>query len=165
MNSISRRIGAGVAGLAGVAAVAVLAAPQASATVDSVAVSGSAPYTINTGYTLTANLSGAGIGLLVYWSDNGTSLTPAGKVPWPIGYSSIDWKPTTAGQHVLTASQGGNTKTIIVTVSDPSQPGGGGGTTPGGGGGTTPGGGTGGTGSASSALGGLLGGLSGSAGS
>ncbi|MEU6585197.1 hypothetical protein [Nocardia sp. NPDC046763] len=153
-----RRIGAGVAGLATTAAVAVLAAPQAAATVDSVAISGSAPYTINTGYTLTANLSGAGIGLLVYWSDNGTSLTPAGKVPWPIGYSSIDWKPTTAGQHMITASQGGNTKTIIVNVTDPSQPGGGGGT-----GGSTGGGG--GTGSAGSALGGLLGGLTGSAGS
>ncbi|PSK27669.1 hypothetical protein C6575_30730, partial [Nocardia seriolae] len=99
---------------------------------------------------------GAGIGLLVYWSDNGKSLTPAGKVPWPVGYSSIDWTPTTAGQHLLTASQGGNTKTIAVTVSDPSQPGGG-----------TGAGGTGGgnTGSAGSALGGLLGGLTGSAGS
>ncbi|MFJ9369075.1 hypothetical protein ACIRRA_32270 [Nocardia sp. NPDC101769] len=152
----ARRIGAGVAGLATTAAVAVLAAPQAAATVDSVAISGSAPYTINTGYTLTANLSGAGIGLLVYWSDNGTSLTPAGKVPWPIGYSSIDWKPTTAGQHMITASQGGNTKTIIVNVTDPSQPGGGTGGGTGGGGGT---------GSAGSALGGLLGGLTGSAGS
>ncbi|MFE3228364.1 hypothetical protein [Nocardia sp. NPDC059228] len=150
----ARRIGAGVAGLVTTAAVAVLAAPQAAATVDSVAISGSAPYTINTGYTLTANLSGAGIGLLVYWSDNGASLTPAGKVPWPIGYSSIDWKPTTAGQHMITASQGGNTKTIIVNVTDPSQPGGGGGTGAGGG-----------TGSAGSALGGLLGGLTGSAGS
>lgn len=77
MSSISRRIGVGVAGLAATAAVAVLAAPQAAATVDSVSISGSAPYTINTGYTLTANLSGAGIGLLVYWSDNGKSLTPA----------------------------------------------------------------------------------------
>ncbi|MTE16562.1 hypothetical protein [Nocardia aurantiaca] len=160
MSMMSYRIGAGVAGLATAAAVAVFAAPGANATVDSVSISGTAPYTINTSYTLTANLSGASIGLLVYWSDNGTNLTPAGKVPWPIGYSSIDWKPTTAGQHLLTASQGGNTKTIIVNVTDPSQPGGGTGGS-GGGGGT----GGGGTGSAGSALGGLLGGLTGSAGS
>ncbi|MFE2995906.1 hypothetical protein ACFXG4_12935 [Nocardia sp. NPDC059246] len=152
----ARRIAAGVAGLATTAAVAVLAAPQAAATVDSVAISGTAPYTINTSYTLTANLSGAGIGLLVYWSDNGASLTNGvGIVPWPVGYSHVDWKPTTAGQHMITASQGGNTKTVIVNVTDPSQPGGGGGGAGGGGG----------TGSAGSALGGLLGGLTGSAGS
>ncbi|MEV6100547.1 hypothetical protein [Nocardia sp. NPDC051981] len=155
----ARRIGASVAGLATAAAVAVLAAPQAAATVDSVAISGSAPYTINTSYTLTANLSGVGVGLLVYWSDNGANITNGlGVVPSPVGYSHVDWKPTTAGQHMITASQGGNTKTIIVNVTDPSQPGGGGGT----GGGT---GGSGGTGSAGSALGGLLGGLTGSAGS
>ncbi|MET9491751.1 hypothetical protein [Nocardia sp. NPDC006630] len=159
MNSLSRRIGAGVAGGAIAAAVAVFAAPQAGATVDSVTVSGSDPYTINTQYTLTAALSGAGIGLLVYWTDNGNTLTPAGKVPWPVGSSTLNWTPTTAGQHLITASQGGNVKTIVVNVVDPAHPGGG--TTP-------PTGGTGGsagTGSASGLLGGLLGGLTGSAGS
>ncbi|WP_067568663.1 hypothetical protein [Nocardia acidivorans] len=162
MSSISRRLGAGVAGIATAAAVVVLAAPQASATVDSITITGGDPHTINTEYTLTANLSGAGIGLLVYWTDNGNDLSGP-KVPWPVGYSSITWKPTTAGRHLLTCSQGGSTKTIAITVVDPAIPG-----TPGGGTPGTPGGGSGGSGSSGSAgkaLGGLLGGLSGSAGS
>ncbi|WP_157534993.1 hypothetical protein [Nocardia inohanensis] len=154
MSTFSHRMGTAVAGVATAAAVAVIAAPQAQATVDAVAISGSAPYRIDTEYTLTANLSGAGIGLLVYWSDNGEKLTPAGKVPWPVGESSISWKPATAGQHLLTAAQGGSTKTITINVVDPSSPG-----NPG-----TPGGDSG-TGSASKGLGSILGTLTGSAGS
>ncbi|MFF2557818.1 hypothetical protein ACFVUS_42965 [Nocardia sp. NPDC058058] len=153
---MSRRLGSSVAGIATAAAIVVLAAPQASATVDAITVSGSDPHTINTEYTLTANLSGAGIGLLVYWTDNGNDLSGP-KVPWPVGFSSITWKPTTPGQHLLTASQGGSTKTIAVNVTDPANPG-----TPGGGNPSTPGGSS---GSASKGLGGLLGGLTGSAGS
>ncbi|MFC9998452.1 hypothetical protein [Nocardia sp. NPDC127526] len=150
MSTTISRIGGGIAGLATAAAVAVFAAPQAHATVDAVSVSGSAPYKINTEYTLTADLSGAGIGLLVYWSDNGENLTPAGKVPWPVGKSSITWKPSTEGQHLITASQGGSTKTIAITVVDPSKP-------------TEPGNPGGGGGSVDKMLGGLLGSRTGSA--
>ncbi|NNH74728.1 hypothetical protein HLB23_33595 [Nocardia uniformis] len=120
MNTFSRRIGTGVAGFATVAAVAVFAAPNASATVDSITVSGS-NHVINTEYALTAKLSGAGIGLLVYWSDNGKDISGP-KVPWPVGEAHLDWTPTTAGRHLITASQGGSTKTIEVMVKDPSNP-------------------------------------------
>ncbi|WP_067700861.1 hypothetical protein [Nocardia jejuensis] len=155
MSSISRRFGAGVAGLAAAASIAVLAAPQASATVDSVSIS-STTVLIGQEYTLTAKLSGAGIGLLVYWTDNDQRLTDVGKVPMPIGESTLKWTPSTAGQHIIVASQGGNTKSLIVKVVDPANPG-----TPDPG---TPGDG-GGTGSAGKALGSLLGGSTGSAGS
>ncbi|MEV6767830.1 hypothetical protein AB0N05_04280 [Nocardia sp. NPDC051030] len=151
MSSMSRRFGAGVAGVAAAATVAVFAAPNANATVDSITVS-SATVQINKEYTLSADLSGAGIGLLVYWTDNDERLTPAGKVPWPIGKSNLSWTPKTAGQHIIVASQGGSTKSLVLTVTDPANPG-----TPG-----TPGGGD--TGSAGKGLGGLLGSLTGSAG-
>ncbi|MEV0033144.1 hypothetical protein [Nocardia sp. NPDC050793] len=147
---VGRRIGTGLAGFAAAAAVAVFAAPQAHATVDSITVSG-ADHTIDTTYTLRAKLSGAGIGLLVYWSDNGDQITGP-KVPWPVGESSVSWTPKTPGQHLITASQGGSTKTIVVQVTDPSDPG-----DPGDPG--NPGGGTGsaGTGSAGKLLGSLFG--------
>ncbi|MEU0544075.1 hypothetical protein ABZ319_29830 [Nocardia sp. NPDC005978] len=156
MSILSRRLGAGVASLAAAASIAVFAAPNAAATVDSITVSGS-NHEINKEYTLSAKLSGAGIGLLVYWSVDGEDLSGP-KVPMPIGQSSYPWKPTKAGKHLITCSQGGSTKTIEVTVVDPSNPGP---VDPGNPG--TPGGENGGTGSAGG-LGGLLGGLTGSAG-
>ncbi|MEV6767827.1 hypothetical protein AB0N05_04265 [Nocardia sp. NPDC051030] len=117
-----RHLGLGIAGLAAATGVvAVLAAPSAQATVDQIAVSGS-DYKVGSTYTLSADLSGASIGLLVYWNDNGTSLSPAGKVPWPPGHASLDWTPKTAGQHVLTASQGSSTKSVVVNVSDGTTP-------------------------------------------
>ncbi|MGN2635658.1 hypothetical protein ACTD5D_05570 [Nocardia takedensis] len=109
-----RRVAVGLAGLTTAAAVAVLAGP-AHATVESVTVSG-ADHKINQTYTLRAEVGGASFGLLVYWSDNGEAIAPP-KVPWPVGESSIDWTPKTAGQHVLTASQGGSTKSVVVTVT------------------------------------------------
>ncbi|WP_196054819.1 hypothetical protein [Nocardia aurantiaca] len=116
-----RHLGIGLAGLAiATGAVTVLTtheAPAAHAAVDSVSISGS-NWTVGNTYTLSANLSGASIGLLVYWSDNGTSLTPVGKVPWPVGHASLDWTPKTPGQHVITCSQGSTTQTLIVNVSD-----------------------------------------------
>ncbi|MTL10187.1 hypothetical protein GL307_00630 [Nocardia seriolae] len=116
-----RHLGIGLAGLAiatgAVAVVTTHEAPAAHASVDSVTVSGS-NWTVGNTYTLHASLSGASFGLLVYWSDNGNSLTPAGKVPWPPYNASLDWKPTTAGQHIITASQGSSTNTLIVNVAD-----------------------------------------------
>ncbi|WP_054815946.1 hypothetical protein [Nocardia arizonensis] len=147
MSTIIRRLEAGLTGVAAMAAATVLLAPSAHATVDSVTVSGTT-HLINTEYTLTAQLSGASIGLLVYWSDNGENITGP-KVPWPVGVSTINWTPTTKGQHIITAAQGGSTKTVIVNVVDPSEP-------------TDPGGGTdpgtpGGTGSAGKLPSGLFG--------
>ncbi|WP_196054820.1 hypothetical protein [Nocardia aurantiaca] len=121
ITPIGRGLGAGLAGLAIAAgAITVLTtheAPAAHAAVDSVSISGS-NWTVGNTYTLSANLSGASIGLLVYWSDNGDSLTPVGKVPWPVGHASLDWTPKTPGQHIITCSQGSTTQTLIVNVGD-----------------------------------------------
>ncbi|MFE3053811.1 hypothetical protein [Nocardia sp. NPDC059239] len=121
ITPMGRSLGAGLAGLAiATGAVTVLTtheAPAAHASVDSVSISGS-NWTVGTSYTLSANLSGASIGLLVYWSDNGSSLTPVGKVPWPPGHASLDWTPSTPGQHIITCSQGSTTQTLIVNVGD-----------------------------------------------
>lgn len=151
MSILSRRLGAGVAGFAAAASIAVFAAPNAGAAVETLTVSGT-NHEINKEYTLSATVGGAGIGLLVYWSDNGKDISGA-KVPMPVGHASFPWTPTTAGKHLLTCSQGGSTKTIEVNVIDPANPGPG---TPGNGGST---------GSADKLLGGLLGSMSGSAGS
>ncbi|MFD7848201.1 hypothetical protein ACFV4K_35445 [Nocardia sp. NPDC059764] len=118
-KSSGRSITAGMAGLtvASAAAVAVALAPGANATVDVITVSDSAP-TVGGTYTLSADLSGASIGLLVNWNDNGASLTDGvGIIPWPVGHSSVTWKPTTPGQHIITASQGSSTQTLIVNVA------------------------------------------------
>ncbi|WP_198347833.1 hypothetical protein [Nocardia terrae] len=116
-----RHIGVGLAGLAiATGAIGVLTtheAPAAHANVDSVTISGS-NWTVNNTYTLHASLSGASFGLLVYWADNGNSLTPVGKVPWPPYNASLDWTPKTPGQHTLTCTQNGVTQSVTVTVSD-----------------------------------------------
>ncbi|MFD9615320.1 hypothetical protein ACFWWS_38800 [Streptomyces sp. NPDC059083] len=121
ITPMGRGLGAGLAGLAiATGAVTVLTtheAPAAHASVDSVSISGS-NWTVGTSYTLSANLSGASVGLLVYWSDNGSSLSPVGKVPWPPGHASLDWTPSTPGQHIITCSQGSTTQTLIVNVGD-----------------------------------------------
>ncbi|MFE5283447.1 hypothetical protein ACFRAQ_00560 [Nocardia sp. NPDC056611] len=116
-----RRLGAGLAGLAivtgGSLALATHQAPEAHATVDSITISGS-NWTVGQTYTLSADLSGASFGLLVYWEDNGNPITsPASKVPWPPYHSSTDWTPSSAGQHVITLSQGSSTKSLVVNVS------------------------------------------------
>ncbi|GAB4589404.1 hypothetical protein [Nocardia sp. IFM 10818] len=112
----ARRAGVGVTGFAALAAAAVLTAPSAFATVDSVTVDGS-DHRVGTEYTISATLSGAAAGLLVYFSDNGNFIGGA-KVPWPPGHSSIEWTPDTKGQHIITVEQGGYTKSIIVDVKD-----------------------------------------------
>ncbi|MFC9998454.1 hypothetical protein [Nocardia sp. NPDC127526] len=121
ITTSGRRIGAGLAGLtlATATAVVVAVSPTANANVDAITVSSAIPQVGGT-YTLHAALSGASVGLLVYWSDNGESLTPAGKVPWPPGEASLDWTPRTPGRHIITASQGSSTQTLVVTVTDGS---------------------------------------------
>lgn len=127
MSKISlgkRHLGLGIAGLAvatGTVAVLSTTAPDAHAAVDSITISNNSPVVGQT-YTLSADLSGASIGLLVYWTDNGSKLTPVGKVPWPVGHASLDWTPGSVGQHTLSISQGSSTKTLTVNVGDGSTP-------------------------------------------
>ncbi|WP_067815803.1 hypothetical protein [Nocardia inohanensis] len=115
------RIGIGIAGLAVAAGTALVVgnSPEAAATVDTISIS-STELVAGQTYSLHAALSGASVGLLVYWNDNGENLTPAGKVPWPPGEANFDWTPKTTGQHVITASQGGSTKSVVVFVTDGS---------------------------------------------
>ncbi|WP_067716667.1 hypothetical protein [Nocardia yamanashiensis] len=116
------RIGVGIAGLAVAAGAALVVgnSPDAAATVDAISIS-SNDLRVGQTYDLQATLSGASVGLLIYWADNGEALTdPAAQVPMPPGHSSASWTPKTAGQHVITATQGGNTKSLVVTVTDGS---------------------------------------------
>ncbi|MEV6388497.1 hypothetical protein [Nocardia xishanensis] len=149
LSIIRRGAGAGLTALAATA-VTVLAAPSASAAVQSVSVEGS-DHKVGTTYTITAEVGGASGGLLVYFSDNGEFIG-APKVPWPPGSSTIEWKPSTPGQHIITVEQGGSTKSIVVEVSKASS----------GGTGSSGSSSLSGTGSAGKLLGGLLGGLLGS---
>ncbi|AYF73531.1 hypothetical protein D7D52_06285 [Nocardia yunnanensis] len=119
-NPTGRVIGAGLAAatVAGGAAIALAVSPAANATVDTISSSSTTPVVGGT-YTLSADLSGASVGLLVAWADNGANLTdPAQIVPWPAGHTSVTWKPTTAGQHVITLNQGDSTKSLVLTVTD-----------------------------------------------
>lgn len=112
----ARRAGVGITGFAALAAAAVLATPSAIAAVDTVSVDQSS-LVVNKPYTVSATLSGASVGLLVYFSDNGNAIG-APKVPWPPGHASIGWTPNSSGQHTLTVSQGNNSQSIVVTVAD-----------------------------------------------
>ncbi|WP_405134492.1 hypothetical protein [Nocardia sp. NBC_01388] len=112
----TRTAGAGITGFAALAVVAALTAPTACAAVDTVSVSGS-NYQVGTQYTISADLSGASVGLLVYFSDNGNFIGSP-KIPSPPGHSSISWTPSDKGQHILTVSQGNSTQSTIVNVSD-----------------------------------------------
>lgn len=149
-SSIRRGAGVGLTAFAAATAVAVLTAPSAHAAVQSVSVDGS-NHKVGSTYTITADVGGASGGLLVYFSDNGEFIGGP-KVPWPPGSATIEWKPSTPGEHIITVEQGGSTKSIMVEVSKANS----GGT---GSSGSASGSGT---GSAGRLLGGLLGGLFGS---
>ncbi|GAB2542760.1 hypothetical protein [Nocardia heshunensis] len=112
----ARRAAVGITGFAALAAAAVLAAPASLAAVDTVSVD-QGTLVVDTTYTVSATLSGASIGLLVTFTDNGHDIG-APKVPWPVGHASIAWKPNTSGKHTLTASQGPNSQSIVVQVAD-----------------------------------------------
>ncbi|WP_433563478.1 Ig-like domain-containing protein [Nocardia sp. CA-151230] len=112
----ARRAGVGITGFAALAAAAVVAAPVSLAAVDTVSIDQTNPV-VDKAYTISATLSGASIGLLVYFSDNGNEIGPP-KIPSPPGHASISWRPTTSGQHVITASQGPNSQSIVVQVAD-----------------------------------------------
>ncbi|MGW4247437.1 hypothetical protein [Nocardia sp. NPDC004722] len=122
-NPSGRVIGAGLAAVAvaGTAAITMTTAP-ANATVDALSSSSTTPVVGGT-YTLSADLSGTDSSLPVVWADNGVNLnTPAETAPFPAGHSSVTWKPTTAGPHVITLTQGSSTKPLILTVADTTVP-------------------------------------------
>lgn len=118
-NSSGRVFGAGLAavGVAGTAAaIAVAVSPTAGATVEAISPSDPVPAVGGT-YTLGADLTGVSSALPVTWNDNGVSITNGvGILPFPAGHTSITWTPTTPGQHIITATQGTSTQTLIITV-------------------------------------------------
>lgn len=114
-TTAARRAGAGITGFAALAAAAVLSAPSALAAVDSVTVDGS-DYRVGTEYTISATLSGAAAGLLVYYSDNG-EFVGGPRIPWA-GKSDTVWTPSSTGKHIITVEQGGYTRSTVVTVKD-----------------------------------------------
>ncbi|MFJ2834919.1 MULTISPECIES: Ig-like domain repeat protein [Nocardia] len=132
----ARRAGFGLTAFTAVAAAGVLVAPQASALVQGVTVSGSTHY-VGTAYTVTADVTATSFLFKVTFTDNGTQIGEPVSVS--DGKATITWTPTTPGSHEIKAVQELiSSKTVTVEVT----------TKP-----TTPGGGTG-TGSAD--LGGLL---------
>ncbi|BAW03828.1 hypothetical protein NS14008_33495 [Nocardia seriolae] len=106
----------GLTGFAALAATAVIAAPDALAAVDTVSID-QKNVVVDKAYTISATLSGASIGLLVYFSDNGNEIGPP-RIPSPPGHASISWRPSTTGRHIITASQGPNSQSIVVDVAD-----------------------------------------------
>ncbi|MGV9410251.1 hypothetical protein ACWDOP_10085 [Nocardia sp. NPDC003693] len=121
-SAFRRPLGLGLAGLAVATGVTVVlanpSAPEATAAVDNITISGS-DHKVGQTYTLHADLSGASFGLLVYWKANGQAITsPAAQVPWPAYNTSADWTPRTAGAHTITLTQGSSTKSLVVNVTD-----------------------------------------------
>ncbi|MFR9753405.1 hypothetical protein ACL02S_20555 [Nocardia sp. 004] len=116
-TTAARRVGTGLTSLAATAAVIVLAAPSAQATVKSVTISGS-DHVVGTSYTLEATVGGISFGLPVTWTANGVKIGGP-KVPWPPGKSTQEWTPESPGQHIITATQGSSTESIVVDVTKP----------------------------------------------
>ncbi|WP_336080946.1 Ig-like domain-containing protein [Nocardia sp. SSK8] len=121
----ARRAGFGLTAFTAVAAAAVLTAPQASALVQSIAVSGSTHY-VGTAYTVTADVTATSFLFKVTFTDNGTQIGEPVSVS--NGKATISWTPTTAGTHEIKAVQELiSSKTVTVEVSEqPTTPGGGG---------------------------------------
>lgn len=123
----ARRAGFGLTAFTAIAAAAVLAAPQASALVQGITVSGSTHY-VGTPYTITADVTATSFLFSVTFTDNGTQIGEP--VAVKNGKATITWTPTSAGTHKLKAVQEIiSSKTITVEVAEkPTTPPGGGGT-------------------------------------
>ncbi|MFE1595581.1 hypothetical protein [Nocardia sp. NPDC058705] len=110
----TRRAGFGLTAFTAVAAAVVLAAPQASALVQGIAVSGSTHY-VDTAYTVTADVTATSFLFKVTFTDNGT------KIGEPVsvtdGKATITWTPKTTGAHEIKAVQELiSSKTVTITV-------------------------------------------------
>ncbi|MEV0549471.1 hypothetical protein [Nocardia salmonicida] len=120
----ARRAGFGLTAFTAVAAAAVLAAPQASALVQGIAVSGSTHY-VDTAYTVTADVTSTSFLFKVTFTDNGTQIGEPVSVS--DGKATITWTPKTTGAHEIKAVQElVSSKTVTITVAPkPTSPGGG----------------------------------------
>ncbi|MFR9753404.1 hypothetical protein ACL02S_20550 [Nocardia sp. 004] len=120
MRTRALRAGTGLTSFAAIAATVVLAAPSAQASVSSVSVSG-VLHTVGTTYTITAKIGGVSGLLPVAFSDNGNKLETSPVLPNPLtGTAKIEWTPSSAGQHVITATQGFSTKSVAIDVREKS---------------------------------------------
>ncbi|GAD86777.1 Ig-like domain-containing protein [Nocardia asteroides] len=112
----ARRAGFGLTALTAVAAAGVLVAPQASALVQSVTVSGTTHY-VGTPYTVTADVTATSFLFKVTFSDNGTQIGEPVSVS--DGKATITWTPSTPGAHEIKAVQELiSVKTVTVQVSE-----------------------------------------------
>lgn len=112
----ARRAGFGLTAFTAIAAAAVLTAPQASALVQSIAVSGDTHY-VGTAYTVTADVTVTSFLFKVTFTDNGTQIGEP--VPVSNGKATITWTPTTAGTHQIKAVQELiSSKTVTVEVAE-----------------------------------------------
>lgn len=123
----ARRAGFGLTAFTAVAAVSVLVAPQASALVQGITVSGTTHY-VGTAYTVTADVTETSFLFKVTFTDNDTQIGEP--VAVKDGKATITWTPTTTGSHKIKAVQeivSSKTVTVEVTTA-PTTPGGGTGT-------------------------------------
>ncbi|WP_405134117.1 hypothetical protein [Nocardia sp. NBC_01388] len=112
---ISRRTGLGATLLGALATAALVAAPEASALVTDLSVSGTTLY-VGQAYTITASVTVTSALFQVDFTDNGTEI---GKV-YPSGSTAtIQWTPSTTGSHEIKATQELiSSKTTTVTVTN-----------------------------------------------
>ncbi|UGT42889.1 hypothetical protein LTV02_05675 [Nocardia yamanashiensis] len=125
-TNLNRRIAWGAGVVAGLAAVG-LTAPPASADVINIAVSKkNGEPTVGGTFQLLSQTEGTGTGFdtgssflkaPVVFTDNGACIGKARPAMINNGLAHVEWTPTTAGQHTLTATHGGNSKSITVTVA------------------------------------------------
>ncbi|WP_067813806.1 hypothetical protein [Nocardia inohanensis] len=124
--NLNRRIAWGAGIIASLAAVG-LTAPPASADVLTLAVSkqNGEPQVGGT-FQVLSQTEGTGTGLStgssflkapVVFTDNGTCIGKARPAMINNGLAHVEWTPTTAGQHTITATHGTSSKSITVTVA------------------------------------------------
>ncbi|MTE13467.1 hypothetical protein [Nocardia aurantiaca] len=111
----SRRAGIGATAFGAVAAVAALTAPNASALVTGISVSGT-QYCVNQTYTVTVDVTATSFLFDVSLTDNDTSV---GSSKVSNSQATFSWTPTTTGSHTLKATQEVvSTKSTTVSVVD-----------------------------------------------
>ncbi|MGW3540074.1 hypothetical protein ACWDNI_05915 [Nocardia niigatensis] len=119
----SRRAGIGATAIGAAAAVAALTAPNASALVTGITVSGS-QVCVNQATTVTVDVTATSFLFDVSLSDNDTQV---GNSKVSNSQATFSWTPTTTGSHTLKATQEVvSTKTTTVNVVDCTPAGGGG---------------------------------------
>ncbi|MFE3230121.1 hypothetical protein [Nocardia sp. NPDC059228] len=122
-----RRIGWGTAGLVAATAVVVAGAPTAGASVTDFEVTSADHYYAGGAYWMRAfTVAHAGQRYVAFY-DNGQCIGgartwTAGEVEVYTPTADMEWIPTTAGRHVLTADDGEGAKTVTVDVL-PATPG------------------------------------------